>query len=237
MDLEKWKMPKIPPDGYVMKDFMFQSRSGQTCRTRIPVCARDTSTYPPCPDHTPTSSTCPPWEQNMRRMVTALANFVGLRQACFTCKDYLYRDNEEWVSMYASLCDLLELSLNPFMPSPFVAAIGIDPRILDTAGDENAIKEISSSMRALSMDLGPISREDASSEVRRSETFVALDFDLHSSFGSHKSLSLALNAKGWSKTSVTQVAGQRSGHKDFNAAIQTLRTKPVSYTHLRAHET
>ena len=225
VDLEKWKMPKIPPDGYVMKDFMFQSRSGQTCRTRIPVCARSNSTYPPCPDHTPTSSTCTPWEQYMRRMVAALANFVGLRRACFTCEDYLNRDNEDWVSMYASLCDLLELGLNPFMPSPFVAAIGIDPRILDTAGDGVAVKEIASSMRALSIDLGPVAKEDASSEVRRSETFVALDFDLHSGHGSYKSLSLALNAKGWSKTSVTQVAAQRAGHKDFNTAIQTLRKK------------
>ena len=54
---------------------------------------------------------------------------------------------------------------------------------------------------------------------------MALDFDFHSNFGTHKSLSLALNAKGWSKTSVTQVAGQRMGHKDFNAAIQTLKTR------------
>ena len=55
--------------------------------------------------------------------------------------------------MYASLCDLLELSLNPFMPSPYVAGIGIDPRILDTAGDQDKIGEIRESMKILSMKL------------------------------------------------------------------------------------
>ena len=89
--------------------------------------------------------------------MTAMSQVCGARVSYFSPKVFVDKGNGAWVQVYGGLYDLLELTHNPFIPSPQIVAVGLRPDLLDTLKEPNCT-ELGLIMTSLKNNLGTVAR-------------------------------------------------------------------------------
>jgi hypothetical protein len=102
------------------------------------------------------------------------------------------------MQVHGGLYDLLELTRNPFIPSPQIIAVGLHPALLGTINKPGIHGEVTDIMNHLKNNLGFVASSNAGS-IRTSETIVIMDFDLYSQTSDKKFeiLQIKLSDKSW----------------------------------------